>query len=57
MAEAEAIMLREHDRRFAKDLPDIGFRWEPDSRFVGRVDVLTELAALLECPRAISVRG
>jgi tetratricopeptide (TPR) repeat protein len=45
--EAEAILLSEHDRRTAQNLPQVGFRWEADDRFVGREQVLTELASLL----------
>ncbi|CAM4376220.1 tetratricopeptide repeat protein [Nocardia ninae] len=48
VTEAEAIMLREHDRRLATRVPDPGFRWEADDRFVGRVAVLSQLTDLLE---------
>ncbi|WP_280461849.1 tetratricopeptide repeat protein [Nocardia carnea] len=48
VAEAKRIVLSEHDRRVTGALPSIGFQWEPDDRFVGRADTLSELATLLD---------
>ncbi|WP_433521680.1 hypothetical protein ACQPZ2_30870 [Nocardia pseudovaccinii] len=48
VAEAEAIVLGAHDRRLAAQMPDIGFGWEPDDRFVGRHQELAQLGKLLE---------
>ncbi|WP_331713287.1 tetratricopeptide repeat protein [Nocardia terpenica] len=51
--EAEAIVLREHDRRLASRVPDPGFGWEADDRFVGRAAALSQLTDFLE-PGAVS---
>ncbi|MGY1873924.1 hypothetical protein [Nocardia gipuzkoensis] len=48
VAEAEAIVLGAHDRRLAARMPDIGFGWEPDDRFIGRHQELAQLGKLLE---------
>ncbi|QVI20921.1 hypothetical protein KHQ06_33385 [Nocardia tengchongensis] len=45
VAEAESIVLGEHDRQLAATAPSPRFGWEPDARFVGRD---TELACLRE---------
>ncbi|WP_405161553.1 tetratricopeptide repeat protein [Nocardia sp. NBC_01499] len=47
-AEAETIVLHEHDRLIARDLPEAGFRWEADDRFVGRSQALADLTTLLD---------
>ncbi|NKY33837.1 tetratricopeptide repeat protein [Nocardia speluncae] len=46
--EAESILLGEHDRLLSGALPEIGFRWEADARFVGRSAVLADIAARLD---------
>ncbi|MFC9659957.1 hypothetical protein ACFVJ5_06930 [Nocardia sp. NPDC127606] len=46
--EAQAIVLRAHDLRSASTVPDPGFGWEPDDRFVGRGGVLAQLIGLLQ---------
>ncbi|MFD6221232.1 tetratricopeptide repeat protein [Nocardia asteroides] len=47
-AEAEAILLGEHDRLLSDALPEMGFRWAADPRFVGRSAVLADIAARLD---------
>lgn len=47
-SEAAAILLGEHDRKLAGKLPEVGYWWDADSRFVGRSEILDDLARRLE---------